>query len=415
MTRTRKITKINIGINVPNDDSAENILDKSVAYANLLNKRTVCNNKNKRIILTLKRYPNLSLKNYGHLFEGKTSNISTQTDSTDEQFEDINKGDERQLKYNYSLLRFFKRNHRNRGSSYLDSILNLSLLNYLSKNYKKKEILHRNIIISYKTENMIIPNTLQSKKKKHAKVKNKRIKIQTQQIFGTKYPNRKYKSQFQLNKVKRKSIDTDMLKNKVYSNFYHQLIDKIGNYGLYDVVKWSSKLFKVFLDLGNFKKFYKYIDQRCQSFNNMCNCLGYRQEIDHLVRKINQLESRFNESQSKIKEQQNRFETTDDLDKKMEELELKLESYYSLKSELAGIKKQLNGSFTNISPPIPPPLPPPPPPLPTFSQTKISSSKSILKALQKERKLNNHENSRPIITLEDILNVKLKKIAVTRN
>lgn len=65
-----------------------------------------------------------------------------------------------------------------------------------------------------------------------------------------------------------------------------------------------------------------------------------------------------------------------------------------------------------LPPPPPPPLPPPPPPLPPqllkTNSTSLKITKKVTKSGDSEK-----ENSRPIISLDDILKVKLKKTSVS--
>lgn len=131
---------------------------------------------------------------------------------------------------------------------------------------------------------------------------------------------------------------------------------------------------------------------------NCYNCRVYVEQITSLSTKVDNL----NEEIGKMKEG-------------LYELDV-------MKKKIKDIEEKLDNRLTHVAPPLgpspppppPPPLPPPPPPLPlptmvscpaVARHAKTTNSKKIDKK--------NCENSRPVISLNDILNVKLKKTSVS--
>lgn len=151
--------------------------------------------------------------------------------------------------------------------------------------------------------------------------------------------------------------------------------------------------------------------QKCESLQKICNCQQFHLQMGHLLSRIHSLESNLHVSQVKLNEQQKKIDNTEDLERKIDEMKRKLESYEVIKSELADIRKQLSSSSAVVPPK--PPVPPPPPPLPVFSISAKNTCNTFLKMVHSEKKLISYENPRPMITLEDILNVKLKKTSVS--
>nr|CAH7746969.1 unnamed protein product [Callosobruchus chinensis] len=149
-----------------------------------------------------------------------------------------------------------------------------------------------------------------------------------------------------------------------------------------------------------------------------CNmCLEYKAELDKYVKEI---ESNRREIESSRREIQNNRDQIESEKKERERLYIRLEQQHDdlvkLKENLKEIQNQMRsrpaptaGSFP--PPPPPPPClpPPPPPPLPPLSLGPLCSTS--LKITKKERNAGatNAGQARPVISLEDILKVKLKK------
>lgn len=122
-------------------------------------------------------------------------------------------------------------------------------------------------------------------------------------------------------------------------------------------------------------------------------CLTCKEEIRALTNKITVLE---NELQT-VKEE---LKSIEGLRKDIKEInELKVQLFIQQKSQ---------GCVPPIQAPSLPPPPPPPPPMPIFVPPPVSRP---IKNSKKAEKSN--ENSRPLITVEDLLKVRLKKITVS--
>lgn len=93
----------------------------------------------------------------------------------------------------------------------------------------------------------------------------------------------------------------------------------------------------------------------------------------------------------------------------------KMVQFDEIKKELREVKQILE-NFNKVSNPskLPPPPPPPPPPpfpsLPLLVNTPVCRPKIGNKKLEEKK---GNENVRPVISLEDILKVKLKKVPVS--
>ncbi|XP_044764229.1 shootin-1-like [Coccinella septempunctata] len=446
MARIRKVTKTNRGVNACNEELAERRLDRNLVDVNLLNSRKLCNNdRNRRILLTLKSYPNLfqsyyfsnnflpTMRKYSIStstqtsqnggYNQETSTVSTQTHVRMQQSEkfNINIKSSRRSKSDSSLLKNFSQKEKNRTNK-LNSAEDNETLKNLVNEYKEK--INKKIIFLHRNENIGKPQTLKSKvalkKEGNRLMQHKRINKRTRMKLKSRvYTRTKPKRQSYIHEMNRKLTEKGKLeKNEDCRASYHKFIDKVQKYSWTTISEWSSKLLTIFSDLGisltksvtNLYNYYEY--QGCTPSDTLCYCRDFHHKIDHLIWKMNQLENNLYISQAKLNEQQRKIENAESLEIQIEQMRRKLESYDSLKAELADLKKRLNGSSAAGAPPTPP-LPPPPPPLPVFSLTTNCASKTFLRVEQNDRKLINYENPRPIITLQDILNVKLKKISVT--
>lgn len=123
-------------------------------------------------------------------------------------------------------------------------------------------------------------------------------------------------------------------------------------------------------------------------------CLTCKEEIRVLTNKITVLE---NELQT-VKEE---LKSIEGLRGEIKEINKLREQLFS-KTKSTGCMPSIQ---TTSSPPAPPPPPPPPPPMPIFVPPPVS------RPLKNSKKAeNSNENSRPLITVEDLLKVRLKKI-----
>ncbi|KAL3271562.1 hypothetical protein HHI36_022037 [Cryptolaemus montrouzieri] len=185
-----------------------------------------------------------------------------------------------------------------------------------------------------------------------------------------------------------------------------KLTQRIKKYG----AKWSLKIFQVFADLGvtlksSLTNLYKLYE--AQSFS-YCRCNDYQKEIDRLSLKLSELHSDIEALKSRYIEYASVRERIQELSKKLENISKETESFVTVKLQLETLEKEFKNTAPQVMTAVPPPPPPlPPPPVP------ITYSTSFIRVIKNERKFIEADPSRPIITLEDILKVKLKKISVT--
>ncbi|VEN63588.1 unnamed protein product [Callosobruchus maculatus] len=149
-----------------------------------------------------------------------------------------------------------------------------------------------------------------------------------------------------------------------------------------------------------------------------CNmCLEYKAELEKYAKEIESNRREIDNARREI--QSNRAEIESEK-KERERLYIRIEQQHDdlvkLKENLKEIQSQMRSrppaSVGSFPPPPPPPPclpPPPPPPLPPLSLAPMGSTS--LKITKKERNAGgtNAGQPRPVISLEDILKVKLKK------
>ncbi|KAF2898657.1 hypothetical protein ILUMI_07528 [Ignelater luminosus] len=138
---------------------------------------------------------------------------------------------------------------------------------------------------------------------------------------------------------------------------------------------------------------------------NICN--SYLSQVSKLASTLDELDTYI----INIKEaNEDKLEKLVLLHSEFNQLRQELAQFKDFKKELREFKRQLDTKSAVFppppAPPPPPRPPPPPPPLPPLS-IPHNNSKSAKVAAKKK----SDENARPVISLEDILKVKLKKIS----
>ncbi|CAH1999981.1 unnamed protein product [Acanthoscelides obtectus] len=146
-----------------------------------------------------------------------------------------------------------------------------------------------------------------------------------------------------------------------------------------------------------------------------CNkCVEYKVELDRHAREI---ENNKREIENNRKEIENERREKDRLSIRIEQQQDEL---VKLKENLKEIQNRIRScpppppppcptSFPPPPPPLPNPPPPPPPPLPPLSLTAPSSTSLKITKNEKNGGGRTAAQPRPVISLEDILKVKLKK------
>ncbi|KAL1500809.1 hypothetical protein ABEB36_006251 [Hypothenemus hampei] len=199
---------------------------------------------------------------------------------------------------------------------------------------------------------------------------------------------------------------------------YEKMLNRIQKYSKASA-KWSMRLMESCSQLGLQIK--NSLASMCNVQSNrsieewtpkFCKCEEYKMEINNLNVKILQL----NEELKQLTQQLNTHCEDIGQLKEIQKIKAELATYKDLRQEIVILKEQF-ACFKNqtvsktsvLAPAPPPPPPPPPPPLPlatTHVPVKLHlnhKSRSLLDT----KSLNN--DSRPIISLDEILKVKLKK------
>lgn len=133
-----------------------------------------------------------------------------------------------------------------------------------------------------------------------------------------------------------------------------------------------------------------------ESFSE-CKCEVYKSEIDSLSKKLDEMSSELSDVRQKLSQ----FE---EVKKDLEDIKRELEILRKTKSTGGGCGNECN--LISGGSPSPPPPPPPPP---MYISVPIVRPRVLKKSC--DNKVNEH--SRPRITLDDILKVKLRKTAVS--
>ncbi|XP_076255646.1 uncharacterized protein LOC143193364 isoform X2 [Rhynchophorus ferrugineus] len=218
---------------------------------------------------------------------------------------------------------------------------------------------------------------------------------------------------------------------------YEKMLNKIRKYSRASA-KWSYRMVEVCSQLGIQIK--KSLTSLCTINNNsidhssqrICKCEQYQDEINNLNTQI----SNVNGDIECLREQITRIETVQKnetcktematLQAELSQMKQELSSITDLRSELTFLKEQFqcfksaaSSSKPIVVPPPPPipmcPPPPPPPPPPPMPQSSLISQKAPKLGLLKKSKttlgisMPDKGDSRPVISLDDILKVKLKK------
>ncbi|KAF2899804.1 hypothetical protein ILUMI_06382 [Ignelater luminosus] len=141
----------------------------------------------------------------------------------------------------------------------------------------------------------------------------------------------------------------------------------------------------------------------CPSDTNCNKCNSYLSQLSKLTSTVEELNT---EIINMKQDNQDKSEKLALLHSEINQLRQELAQFEDLRKELQELKGQLNTKSA-----VPPPPPPPPPPLLPALSIPHNNSKTVKVAARKK----SNENARPIISLEDILKVKLKKISDRRS
>ncbi|XP_023019122.1 uncharacterized protein isoform X4 [Leptinotarsa decemlineata] len=228
-----------------------------------------------------------------------------------------------------------------------------------------------------------------------------------------------------ISQIRSSSTPIEILRNATADN----VVDCSFNIGkLNNQASPITPKFEASVNLNNFPVSDKSLSSLCTNdhFNSInkcgeearCRCEEYRQEICNLNVKINELSEEMKFVKSQIDIQKNYKTNIEHLNDELQMIKEEMKQFKELRSELESVKDRIScmKSATPCTPmiqtalsmpPLPPPPPPPPPPLPP-SEPLVTASK--LKIAKKTTTMTSgKENSRPVISLDDILKVKLKK------
>ncbi|CAG9860692.1 unnamed protein product [Phyllotreta striolata] len=192
---------------------------------------------------------------------------------------------------------------------------------------------------------------------------------------------------------------------------YQNIFSKIKSY--FKLTNWTGKVVNVCFHLGVHLK---------NTLSSIYNAQNNASRHDYLITcdKCKQNEEQISKLSLKVAEIENTNKKNfEQLNEELKKIKDDLHQLANVKIEMDCFKEELELIKSKSSarvvpapppPPPPPPMPsfiPPPPPPPMFNATPSDSSK--LKISKKKHNMDDKENSRPVISLEDILKVKLKK------
>lgn len=150
---------------------------------------------------------------------------------------------------------------------------------------------------------------------------------------------------------------------------------------------------------------------------NNCTCIEYRMQLKTCQQHIIYLKTELNELRNQIRVRNNCEHKYDLLVEEIGQLKQEMSKIRDLKLKCTEIKSDVKAAVVaapHVASPLPPP-PPPPPPLPPPLQPLQQLQSCISKSCPKRLKKSNKENARPPISLDEILNIKLRKTAVCIN
>lgn len=228
-----------------------------------------------------------------------------------------------------------------------------------------------------------------------------------------------------------------------------KVLKNVHKYGAV-TAKWTMSLFSVCMRLGfsikpvsvftysvycfllntssNWRTFFQKIESTpCTHTEDLetiktCTCNHHQAEINSLKTKISELGNNIEDLKKQLLQNLENNQKMETLNATLEELSKEIENLKLLKEEFDNLKNRVNTmSFCTISqnpmsvtsiqgPALPPPPPPPPPPLPPLLPQV--NKLNIIKKITGQSKAKN-ETPRPMISLDDILKVKLKKTSVS--
>ncbi|CAG9767790.1 unnamed protein product [Ceutorhynchus assimilis] len=221
---------------------------------------------------------------------------------------------------------------------------------------------------------------------------------------------------------------------------YEKIVNRIKRYSKASV-KWSGRMMESCAHLGIQIK--NSLSSLCDMYNEKsmlessqtqksCHCDSFKQEIGDLYVKIDHLTEEVGQLRRQIDENHNASASSGDhnnyliLNEDLNKVKQELITFKDLRSELTTLKEQFQ-CFANTAAPVdtivtkppaappapalpPPPPPPPPPPLPPMPLIQTVPPKLNLQKKSKSAiGMVVTDNSRPVISLDDILKVKLKK------
>lgn len=213
---------------------------------------------------------------------------------------------------------------------------------------------------------------------------------------------------------------------------FRKVMRQMHKYGTV-TAKWTMSLFSVCMRLGfsirpiqtlsqyflsDFQKIAETPCTLCVDPESVksCTCTKYQEEISKLKIKIEELGVSIGDLRNQLLENIKNNRKVETLNATLEELTKEVENLKSLKDEMDNLRNRFNTlnhssfpqtpmSVTRVAPVAAPPPPPPPPPPPLLPQ---ANKINILKKSSMQTKAQN-ETPRPVISLDDILKVKLKK------
>ncbi|KAH1018773.1 uncharacterized protein LOC109537078 isoform X2 [Dendroctonus ponderosae] len=216
----------------------------------------------------------------------------------------------------------------------------------------------------------------------------------------------------------------EMRSSTIQPGMFDRMVNKIKRYSKASA-KWSTKVMDSCTQLGiQIKNSFSTI---CQVANDRsmlecsqssCDFEICKMEIENLNKKLDEVNAKIAKLMEGGKDGLKHLENMTKLHEEMEQMKLKLSSYTSLRTELDSMKKEIQSikssglvgieRASSLAPiAIPPPPPPPPPPMP--EPPKGPSNRILIKSKSTLGCLSSRAEDRPVISLDEILKVKLKK------
>ncbi|XP_017781390.1 PREDICTED: uncharacterized protein LOC108566152 [Nicrophorus vespilloides] len=256
--------------------------------------------------------------------------------------------------------------------------------------------------------------------------RNAYIKLCNKKNVENVVPKRSPKSEYVIPKsfspIKRCSVErnsSSSILNFVNTSSSSSLISRFRSFHKKHSSKWADKIIEVCSWFGISIKMgllAMYNKTKSDATLSQCTCDDYKSKLDEICKKMSELDEAHQREVSV-------------LNKEVAELRMEVKDLSQLRQELEAIKVALANTprpslcadhtpkpppppppFISMAaaPPPPPPPPPIPPPMPLCTSTPISRGIKINRNAAKEDK-GDKENGRPVISLDDILKVKLRK------